>query len=470
MLSVVLPFVDEFIEMLADGIRTQCPGRDLSRTQRTWLKFCLMGILITNSLNWRAFERAGLGLYRVGALSWMFRRSGIWWDGLLRVSVELVLRRYGIHEGTLVGDDLDRQRAKRTHRIWKAHTLFDKKTGGYWNGQCLVFLLLVTAKVTLPVGVRFFQPDPKRVAWRQEDTRLRQRKVKKRDRPKAPAADPAFPSKTALFLDLIQDFRAHHPTIQVKAVLIDAAFCTRTVLDDASRMGGQCQVMSQLRRNQTILFRNRIWSVEDYFRAYPGVPQRIRIRGGQEVTAVVGSARLYVRAHGQKRFVIALRYPGETDDRYRVATDMSWRTLDIVQTFTLRWLVEVFFEDWTLYEGWRQMAKQPGEEGSRRSLTLSLLCDHALLLHPEQRALLDHNLPACTVGSLRQRIQGDTLLAFVRSVATAENVADRLAQLADQVRTWFPLAPSGKHMSGRDLGRQDPTPALRYRALDACAG
>jgi hypothetical protein len=149
---------------------------------------------------------------------------------------------------------------------------------------------------------------------------------------------------------------------------------------------------------------------------------------------------------------------------------MSWRTLDIVQTYTLRWLVEVFFEDWTLSEGWGQMAKQPGEEGSRRSLTLSLLCDHALLLHPEQRALLDHTLPACTVGSLRQRIQGDTLVEFVRSVVTAENVADRLAQLADQVRTWFPLAPSGKHLSGRDLGRQKPTPALRYRALTACAG
>ena len=47
-------------------------------------------------------------------------------------------------------------------------------------------------------------------------------------------------------------------------------------------------------------------------------------------------------------------------------------------TYTLRWLVEVFFEDWKLYEGWAGMAKQPDEEGSFRGVILSLLLDHAL--------------------------------------------------------------------------------------------
>jgi hypothetical protein len=32
------------------------------------------------------------------------------------------------------------------------------------------------------------------------------------------------------------------------------------------------------------------------------------------------------------------------------------------------------------------------------------------------------------------------------------------------VKILFPLAPSSKHMSGRDLGRLEPTPSLRYRA------
>ena len=87
---------------------------------------------------------------------------------------------------------------------------------------------------------------------------------------------------------------------------------------------------------------------------------------------------MHVGAHARKRFVIALNYPGETDPRFLVATDLSWRTLDIIQVYSLRWLAEVFFEDWKRHEGWGRLAKQPGEEGSSRSLTLSLLLDHAL--------------------------------------------------------------------------------------------
>jgi len=105
------------------------------------------------------------------------------------------------------------------------------------------------------------------------------------------------------------------------------------------------------------------------------------------------------------------------------------------------------------------MAKQPDEDGSSRSLILSLLLDHALRLHPEQSTRIENHLPAYTVGSLRQFSQGEALLELVRSVIAAENVAERLMQLAEKVKAWFPLAPSGKHMSGRGLGRQEPTPS-----------
>jgi hypothetical protein len=102
----------------------------------------------------------------------MFRHSKVAWDGLLQASVFLVLRQHGITAGVRVADDSDHRRAKRTARIWKAHKVFDKKTGGYFNGQCLVFLVLVTPKLTVPVGFRCHQPDPKRVAWQREDRRL----------------------------------------------------------------------------------------------------------------------------------------------------------------------------------------------------------------------------------------------------------------------------------------------------------
>ena len=53
----------------------------------------------------------------------------------------------------------------------------------------------------------------------------------------------------------------------------------------------------------------------------------------------MSSARLYVEAHGGKRFVVAIRYSEQHDYRYLVATELSWRSLDIVQAHTLRWLV-----------------------------------------------------------------------------------------------------------------------------------
>ena len=73
------------------------------------------------------------------------------------------------------------------------------------------------------------------------------------------------------------------------------------------------------------------------------------------------------------------------------------------------------------------------------------------------------------MGSLRQFSQGEALLGSIRSVLAAENVAERFAQLTEQVKMWFVLAPSGKHMSGRDLGRQERSPSLRYRAAAAYA-
>ncbi len=110
-----------------------------------------------------------------------------------------------------------------------------------------------------------------------------------------------------------------------------------------------------------------------------------------------------------------------------------------------------------------QLAKQPDEEGSSKSLTLSLLLDHALLLHPEQHTRLNRQAPVC---SLQQHCQGEALVDMFRGLLVAEDPA---AQLAQTIKTLFPLAPSTKHMSGRDLGRQEPTPALRYRAAEVCA-
>ncbi len=146
---------------------------------------------------------------------------------------------------------------------------------------------------------------------------------------------------------------------------------------------------------------------------------------------------------------------------------MSWRAVDVASAYTLRWLVEVFFEDWKLHEGWGQWAPQWDEEGSSRGLTLSLLLDHALLLHPQQRARIENHLPACTVGSLQQPSRMDALIDVIRGIVDAADPHQQLDEIITVAKRLFPLRDSAKHMNGRDLGRLEPTPSFKYRAA-AC--
>ena len=106
-----------------------------------------------------------------------------------------------------------------------------------------------------------------------------------------------------------------------------------------------------------------------------------------------------MKAYGHKLFVIALKYEGEEDYRFITATDLTWRAVDIVSAYTLRWLVEVFIQDWKGHMGFDNMAIQQGADGARRSMHLSLLVDHCLNFHPEQSALIEVKLPAGTVGT-----------------------------------------------------------------------
>lgn len=456
----VLPFVKSFIDNLNEALKKINPQADLSKIQKGWLGFCLVAIAVTNSICWKQFERASLGFYLHSSLSWMFRHSKIFWHILLRASVEVILCNYGITEGVLAIDDSDKKRSKSTKRIYKTHKIKDKASGGFINGQSIIFLLLVTPAVTIPVGFEFYMPDPEVTAWNKLEAKLKKQGVPKQERPPKPPKNERYPTKPEIGLKLLEDFHSHYPSINVKCVVADALYGTDDFTTKASDIFGGVQVISQLRKNQKIRFRTKAMSVASYFSKFPGTPQKIKIRGGEEVTVVVGSARLYVYSHGKKRFVIALKYEGEEEYRYLLASDLSWRTLDIAQAYTLRWLVEVFFQDWKSYEGWGQLTKQPDEEGSRRSLILSLLLDHCLLLHSEQLARLKNKLPACTVGSLRERVKVESLVQVIQKVILSNNPEEMLRRLVKAAKDVFQLAPSKKHMMNREWGRLEPTPSL----------
>ena len=176
------------------------------------------------------------------------------------------------------------------------------------------------------------------------------------------------------------------------------------------------------------------------------------------------SARLSVCSHKTKRFIVAIKYEEEETYRSLMASDLTWRTLDIVQGHSLRWLVEVFVQDWKGHEGWVQLTKQPGEEGARRSVILSLLVDHVLFVHPDQEAQLKNNLPAYTVGSLRANVQVECLVDVIEALVSSDDSQSRLKHFTKALHEVFAFGRSKKHMIQRQLGRLEPTPSLKYRA------
>ena len=263
---------------------------------------------------------------------------------------------------------------------------------------------------------------------------------------------------------MLEAFKAHHPDIRGHSLTADALYGTAPFVDDASAMFGGVQVISQIHSNQNLRVGKREQHVADYFATHPGTPHTIRIRGEEEVVVLVSSARLYVCSHKTKRFIVAIKYTSEETYRYLIASDLSWRTLDIVQGHTLRWLVEVFIQDWKSHEGWSPLTKQPGEEGARHSVILSLLVDYSLFVHPDQQRQLKNNLPAYTVGSLRANVQVECLVDVIDDLVSSDDPQEKMKRFTQALHEVFAFGRSKKHMIQRQLGRLEPTPSLKYRA------
>jgi hypothetical protein len=401
----------------------------------------------------------------MAALCWVFCHAKIPWNLLLFASVRVVLARYGIREGSLLLDDTDKKRSKSTRRISRVHKIKDKSSGGFVMGQEIVFLVLATEKITFPAGFAFYMPDPALSQWSRQRKRLKKSGIQKI--PAKPPLNEKYPTKQQIGLGLLDELKQNHPDIRVRCIVADALYGSRDFVCKASLIFGGVQVISQIKSDQNIRFRGKILTVEAFFLTYASITETLTIRGGDQVRVSVASARLHVCAHGTKRFVIALRHEGEEQYRYLIASDLSWTTTDILKAHSLRWLIEVFHEDWKQNEGWGQLTKQQGEEGSSKSLILSLLTDHCLLLHPEQTARIENKLPACTVGSLRARVRVDSLFDLIHKMLASENPNETLSQLSHKVRELFELQPSKKHMIGRDLGRLAPSPSLKYKAAKA---
>ena len=436
----------------------------LTQIQCNWLVTVLMGLIVAGNLSWAAFSRRSLGVSNESQLRWMFRYAKIAWDLLLQASVSHLIAHYGITMGVLVLDDSDKMRSRNTSKIAGVHKVKDKKTGGWFMGQEFVFLILVTNTVTIPVGFRFYIPDPALKEWKKLNKAEKKAGLSLKERTRKPEPNPKYPSKKALALQLLEQFAKNHPEVKIQTVLADALYGDADFMDAASKVTSCPQIISQLRTNQ--LVRNhhgKNTSLKTYFSRTEGVETKLIIRGGAAKDVTLLAARLIVKSHGKKRFVIALKYAGEAEYRFIVATDLTWRHKDITRAYSLRWLVEVFIADWKSHGGWNTLSKQQGDEGAVRGMTLSLLCDHLLLLHPEQSARLKNKQPGMPVGCLIEHINAAALIDGVSQIINSDEPKSEFEKFKQLMEASLPDRRSSKHMAGRDLGRLEPTASLRYQ-------
>ncbi|MFZ4077694.1 MAG: transposase [Legionellaceae bacterium] len=462
MLIRPLKFVINYVTALNISLK-QISASELTSTQRRWLVVVLIGIVVTGQFNWAAFERRSLGEFKECRLRWIFRHASIAWSRLLEASVAHALAHYAITKGVLVLDDSDKVRSRNTSKIAGVHKVKDKKTGGWFNGQEFVFLVLATDTVTIPVGFGFYIPDPAIKTWKDTVKEQKKQGIPAKDRAKKPEPNPKYPSKQQLALDLLKKFSTNHPSVKVQAVLADALYGNAVFMDKASKITSCSQVISQLRKNQLVRSRGKNIPLTTYFSRTPGVITTLMIRGSKEKSVTILAARLTVKSHGKKRFIIALKYEGETEYRFIVATDLTWRHKDVTRTYTLRWLIEVFFEDWKGHGGWSSLSKQQGVDGAAQGVTLSLLCDHLLILHPLQSARLKDKQPGMPVGCLVEHINAEALIDSVSHLVNAADPKKEFDKFKKALEESLPDRKSSKHLAGLDLGRMEPTPSLRYK-------
>lgn len=442
----------------------------LSKTMISFIAICMTGCIYLGMINISAFSRATLGKFTKGALYWMFHYSKINFSDVFRASLIQICRIFKITGKVKITiDDTDRGRSKIIKKIFNVFKTLDKKTGGFFFAQNIVFIAMVTKRLTIPIGFTFFKPDPEITKWNKNDKKLKKQGVSKKDRPKKPKRNrKKYPTKIDIALKLlsraqkfIEDVNKSVGTdINIISILADSAYMSPSMCNFVKNYFPKAQFISQLANNQIVWNKNgKKKSVKEYFKNIKPVETNIKLRGQSKIVEYC-SARLFVKSHGKKRHIVALKYEGETEYRYLIATDLTWRTEDIIKSYSFRWLIEVVIEDWKQYNGFGRKASQQGADGACTCMFLSLLVDHFLLTHPYQLRLFRSGQSLCTIGSLVRRIQHEGLLKAIEDIFEDPNPQAALKRMANNVQNIFTLRPSKKHISSGDEWNYGPSKNL----------
>lgn len=431
----------------------------VTKCQLNSLALCLTLITILGSICWARFSRATLGQKTAKGFGKAILNKKFPLFKIFVASTTMILQKF-LGKGVLIIDDTDRQRSKGASILHKIFLCIDKKSGGYFKMQNLVILLYATKGISIPVGFRFFAPDPAFVDWQKEYKKQKKNGIPKKERLKKPPRNPEYLSRIQLGLELLQEFHDNHPTVQVCGVLADCAYGSHGFFKQIKKIYPQTQIVSQIKSNQNLIdCSGKKITVSDYFSGKKFIKKQVEIREKLK-TVYFSSACIKVQAHGQKLHVIALKYEGEEKARYLISSNLTWRAEDIIQLYSYRWLIEVFNQDWKQYDGFGQMASQQGVDGASRSVLLSFLADHLFLSTSIQSASLAANSPLLTTGSSVRWLRTEIFFDSLKSILEDKDPKAVLKMMISQVSSFVDLRVSTKHMQKDCIFELDSKPSV----------
>ena len=396
-------------------------------------------------------EKISTGLVRIKALSWMFHRGQrIPWERLLEISTRVLVKRFDITKCVVACDDTFRERSRNTKNIHGVQKLKNKSTGGFFKGQNVIFLALVTPSITFICGFKFFLPDPEFKAWKANDNKLKKAGVPAKDRPKKPAKNKKYPTRLEIFHQLLSEFKSGFPEIKVELICADAAYFSKKSAKEVASIYPGVQFISRLKSSQVVILGNSQMTLKEYFSYLKAFRTRVRIRGHKDQIMYFAHEMLFLKAHGKKLKVVAVKYSEEEDFRFLVATDNSWIPRSIIEGMSRRWLIETSIQDWKGFDGWGTKASQQKEKGSSRGLVLSLLVDHCFLFHPIQFNRFQAGQSLVTTGSLRDHIRFESLKQTFQSIIYSDNPKEKLSKLMEEMDQVIQLRDSLKHLNGTE--------------------
>ena len=287
---------------------------DLQITNKAlhWLSLCLSALIVTGVLSWEKFERSSGGRIKAKALSWMLHHSKRFiWERLLLASGRVLIKMFDIKEVHLCCDDTDRQRSKGTKNIYGVHKVKNKNGGGFISAQNIVFLVIVARNITFPVSFAFYRPDPLFKEWLENDKKLRKEKIVKKNRPPKPLKNLEYRTKREIFSDLVKKFKTDFLTLKVRSISADAAFLSKKTDEEIGVLYPRSQYISQYRSNQKIVCGRLEMTLNEYFSHIKSTKMLVTLRGNLMKTILVIREKLWIKAMGKERLVIAFKYDGE---------------------------------------------------------------------------------------------------------------------------------------------------------------